>query len=490
MAGSSGGSASGLTLTQAELAERAALSERTVSDQERGEKQTVQADTAMQLADALKLPNAEREAFLEAGRETRRARTRRRARQVWAPAAPARIGRETEIADIAAALRSPQTRLVTLTGPGGAGKSRLALAVGAEVETEFEQLAYLNAMPLDAATQLIPTLASVLARPGGEPPDSPSAWDRVVGVLARGRALLLLDDLDRLPEAVTEIVELLAACPQLTILATSQTPLRIRAERQIAIAPLALPASWQGDGWDAAPAVTLFMERGRRVQRGLEITVETAPAIFQICHACDGVPLALELAAAQLGALPLPALAAAWPISEPATEPLRDLPLRQRSLAAAIRWSVATLSAPEQQVFRRLAVLTGFSVAQAGAVAAAPRRGMAPACWRPCTRVDCCRRRRTSGISCCGRCRKWRNAWRKRPASGKTRPRRTPGASAAWQNVRKRRSAALTSGAPVTNWNSISPISGRRWRGACATMAIWRCVLPAGWRPSGSCRAT
>ncbi|MFT4037492.1 MAG: tetratricopeptide repeat protein [Thermomicrobiales bacterium] len=373
-------------LTQEELAGLSGLSTRTISDQERGVKQIVQASTAVQLADALPLPLAEREAFLDTARETRRAR-RRPVHHVWAPVAPTPcIGRDTEIADIAACLRRPQTRLVTLTGPGGIGKSRLALAVGEALETGFEQLAYLNAMPLDGAAQLVPALASVLSRTGGAPVVAGSAWDQVVGALATQRALLLLDDLDCVPDAVTEIVELLATCPRLTILATSQAPLRIRAEQQVAIEPLPLPVSWQRDGWDAAPAVTLFMERAHRTQRGLEITPETAPHIYQICHASGGVPLALELAAAQLSAFPLPALAVAWPIGEPDDAPLLDLPPRQRSLAAAIRWSAAALPAREQQVFRHLAVFSGFSAEQAGAAMSLARGSVAGVLETLCAR--------------------------------------------------------------------------------------------------------
>jgi predicted ATPase len=344
------------------------------------------------LADALDLAGAAREGFLAAAQPAPR-----RGGPAPAPArapAPAPgnlpapltsfVGRERELARAAALLRGGGVRLLTLTGPPGVGKTRLAVALATTLGDAFPAGA--GFVPLSAVadpTMLLPAVAAALGVP--EPRGGGPALDALAAHLAGQRVLLVLDNLEQLTAAATAVAELLARCPELTVVTTSRAPLRVRGEREFPVPPLRLPAA----GPDAAPAavaaspaVALFLARARDVRPDLAPTDDDLAAVAEVCRRLDGLPLALELAAARVKLLPpralLARLAPALPLL---TGGARDLPARQRTLRDAIAWSYDLLAPAERAVFRGLGVFAGGCTPEAAAAVAArdDRPGGVPA---------------------------------------------------------------------------------------------------------------
>ncbi len=286
------------------------------------------------------------------------------------------VGREREVAAVVALLRDPAVRLVTLTGPGGVGKTRLALAVAAELAAAFpDGVAFVPLAAVRDPGLVLPTIAAALGvREAG---DRPLA-DRLAAAL-RGRApLLVLDNLEQVPAAAPRLAALLAACPGLTVLATSRAPLRVSGERTLGVPPLALPARPGGTGGPSpleevagTEAVRLFVERAQAARSGFALTAANAAAVAEICARLDGLPLAIELAAARAGALPPAALLARLERRLPLlTGGNRDSPARLRTMRDAIGWSHDLLDEDERALFRRLAVFAGgFDLAATEAVA-------------------------------------------------------------------------------------------------------------------------
>jgi predicted ATPase/DNA-binding CsgD family transcriptional regulator len=280
------------------------------------------------------------------------------------------IGREREVAEVGQLLR--QAHLVTLTGAGGVGKTRLALAVADEIgETFAGGVAVVDLAPvLDPGAVPAATARALGIRDDGDLPIE----ERLANALRDRAALLILDNFEQVLTAAPWLLGLLQAAPQVKALVTSRAPLRVRGEREFAVAPLACPGTTENETIDALlgfPALALFLERAQEVRPDFVLAPANAASVAEICRRVDGLPLALELAAARIRILSPEALLSrlGQGIALLSGGP-RDLPARQQTLHATIAWSYQLLRDDEQALFRRLAVFAGdFSLEAALAVA-------------------------------------------------------------------------------------------------------------------------
>jgi predicted ATPase/transcriptional regulator with XRE-family HTH domain len=375
-------------LTQEALAERAGLSARAISDLERDPTRTPRLDTVTLLADALSLAPEQRARLLGAARPgsaplADSVPTEDPSRGLPRPLTPL-IGRAGVAAAVADLLRRGDLRLLTLTGPGGVGKTRLAIEVAERVADDFADGAtFVDLAPLRDPNLVVTAIARRLGL--GERDATPPP-ERLAGYLGAKHLLLLLDNLEHLVAARDHLLDLLAACPRLFVLATSRVPLRVRGEREYRIAPLALPDGPAAtDTVARSPAVALFLERARAAGAEVALDAATAPAVAEICRRLDGLPLAIELAAAWVKVLPPPALLER--LGRRLTllvDGPHDLPARQRTMRDAIAWSYGLLDAEEQALFRRLSIFAGGctpeaaeAVCWAGGGESAALRGLA-----------------------------------------------------------------------------------------------------------------
>jgi predicted ATPase len=273
------------------------------------------------------------------------------------------IGREHEATSLRQLLSRIDVQLVTLTGPGGIGKTRLALQVAADAAAEFPGgVCFVPLSAVSDHTLIASTIAQALGiRETGNQSSQESLKEYVSGL--NQPMLLLLDNFEHLVSAAPVITQLLTTSPKLKVAVTSQAPLHVYGEHEFPVPPLALPDLKSIPPLDVLsrlPAVALFVERAQAVKREFALTRENAPAVAAICARLDGLPLAIELAAARIKLLPPPAMLARLESRlNLLTGGARDLPTRQQTLRSTVDWSHGLLNVAEQTLFRRLSVFTG-----------------------------------------------------------------------------------------------------------------------------------
>jgi predicted ATPase/class 3 adenylate cyclase len=282
------------------------------------------------------------------------------------------VGREQEVEQIQQRLAEPGVRLLTLTGPGGTGKTRLSLeAAGTLIEGYPDGVWVVPLGPVSSSQLVASAIAAMLGvrEAAGEPIDT-----TLGAFLAQKRLLLILDNFEHLLAAAPLVAELLAHCPSIQVLATSRAPLRIAGEHEMPISPLEVPeidGGLEPQEALASPAVRLFVERARAVRGDFALTEHNVTTIVGICRRLDGLPLAIELAAARIRLLPPDAILSRLDNRlSLLTGGGRERPERQQTLRAAIAWSHDLLDPETQALFRRLSVFAdGWTIEAADAVA-------------------------------------------------------------------------------------------------------------------------
>ncbi len=351
-------------LTHEALAERAALSPRTISDLERGVSRSPRQQSLSLLIKALAL-TPEQRAVLESAARPVLPLSEMGGPFHNLPAQATRfIGREREIAVAGELVRRREVRLVTLTGAGGAGKTRLAIRVAELVRQEFVDGAFFVPLaPAVGADSIIESLAQAIGV--GEVEGFPLEA-LVIDYLRERQVLLILDNFEHLLSQAPLVAHLSSSCPRVKALVTSRAPLHLTGEHELLVAPLPVPDLVRlpaPEELEQYAAIALFVDRAASIQPEFRLTPRNGPAVAAICVRVDGLPLAIELAAARVKLLPPHALLAQ--LERPSgplrllTGGARDLPARQQALRDTIAWSYDLLTRDEQRLLRRLAVFAG-----------------------------------------------------------------------------------------------------------------------------------
>jgi len=360
--------------TQEELATIAGLSVHAVSALERGERRRPHVETVRALSAALDLTSAKRDALLGSARGAPQSAAVDELSVVSLPLAlTALLGRDADVHTLRGWLADPTVRLITLTGPGGAGKTRLALELARAIAAEGGiRVLFVTLAAIRRSEFVAPAIAEAFGLSDVTALDLPK---RARVACGDQPTLLLLDNFEQILDAAPLVADLLTAITPLRVLVTSRAALRVRGEREFAVGPLA----WESDV-DAtspadlarAPAVRLFVERVRDVRPDFRLTPANGPTVAAICRRLDALPLALELAAPWIKVLTAEDLLRRLTddVLLPTAGP-RDLPERQQTMNATVAWSYQLLGPDEQRVFRRLGALPGrFPIEAAAAVLA------------------------------------------------------------------------------------------------------------------------
>jgi predicted ATPase/DNA-binding XRE family transcriptional regulator len=355
-----------LDLTQAVLAQRIGCSVSAIkkieTDQRRPSQQLVE-----RLADALSLPLSDRALFLQLGRTAADAAPPSLAPSNLPTPQTSFIGREQETALLRALLRDDVVHLLTLTGPGGVGKTRLAIQVAADLRSAFPHGVWFVALAdLRDPSDIVITVARAL---GVKPSGNESLRDQLQAHLSRKQALLILDNFEHLVAATPLLSALVAAAPQLKLLVTSRTVLNLTEEHEVIVAPLPVPHSTRHPSVPVLaqyPAIALFTARAQRVASDFALTRDNVSTIATICAHLDGLPLAIELAAARsrffTPALLLDRLSSRLGLLAGGAANVHP---RQQTLQATLAWSYTLLKTSEQALFARLAAFVGGCTVEA-----------------------------------------------------------------------------------------------------------------------------
>jgi predicted ATPase len=289
------------------------------------------------------------------------------------PATAPLIGRVEAVATVAEYVRSGVSRIVTLTGPGGTGKTRLGIRVARDLVDAFEEVVYVPLAPISDARLVLATIARAFE---GSDADGQSPAETIIERCANRRVLLVLDNFEHVVAAAVDVSRIVDRCPDLRVLVTSRIRLGLYGEQEYPVAPLALPsaaASLSLDQLGNVEAIALFAQRARALKPDFRVTAQNAAAVAEICRRLDGLPLAIELAAARSKVLTPQAMVTRMEKLLPLlTGGARDLPARQQTLRGAIAWSYDLLTPDEQRLYRQLSVFRGGWTLEAAEAVAGP----------------------------------------------------------------------------------------------------------------------
>jgi predicted ATPase/transcriptional regulator with XRE-family HTH domain len=352
-------------LSQEALSDVSAVSVRTISDLERGQRTSAHLETIRLLAQALRLSSDQYQQFVESAHPANGGSAAVDARPGpgrWSASVPAPttpfVGRVQELDELLSILECRSGEIVTLTGPGGVGKTRLAIEAAHRLAPSFDDGAVFVDLAMVTEPERVPdAIAQVL----GLTLQSASTGELLASFLSTREVLLVLDNFEQLIDAATFVARLQAACPNLTILITSRVRLRLSNECERAVSPLFLANVTDPlDRLQTNEANRLFAERARRVDPRFTLSDQNAVAVTEICRRLDGLPLAIELAASRLRILPVPALLDRLDQRLPLlTGGDRDLHPRQQSMRETIAWSYDLLPPVEQRFLRWMSVFVG-----------------------------------------------------------------------------------------------------------------------------------